>query len=212
MPSSSILFVLSYGCLLLVILLSKPIAAFHPAATPKISDSSLHLIGVETIGIALISAAAGAGSQAPKIQSLESELSDARKALDQSKSDMVLKIEHLEDKLFQMDQAYEVQSATFQKEYNQRKQEEVAKITDKLKTDFQYKLDIKLEKEKSKLLSKQLDQMPTLDQSGKLAEMRMRQQQLEDAKSKLQSALKTSEAEMERMRAGEKKKGGFWPF
>jgi hypothetical protein len=195
-----------------VILLSKPIAAFHPAATPKISDSSLHLIGVETIGIALISAAAGAGSQAPKIQSLESELSDARKALDQSKSDMVLKIEHLEDKLFQMDQAYEVQSATFQKEYNQRKQEEVAKITDKLKTDFQYKLDIKLEKEKSKLLSKQLDQMPTLDQSGKLAEMRMRQQQLEDAKSKLQSALKTSEAEMERMRAGEKKKGGFWPF
>jgi hypothetical protein len=153
-----------------------------------------------------------------------------------------LRIEDLEAKLSQMDQAHEVQLATFQTEYNQRKEEEVAKIMDdlktdfqgkldielekekskllskqldqmdELKTDFQYRLDIELEKEKSKLLSKQLDQIPTVDQSGKLAEMRLRQQQLEDAESKLQLALKISEAELERMKGGEKKKGGFWPF
>jgi hypothetical protein len=74
-------------------------------------------VGVETIGIAVVSAAAGAAAQLPRIQELEGELVKARAALEKSKGEMVTKINELEDKLFQMDQAYEEQSAKFMKAY-----------------------------------------------------------------------------------------------
>lgn len=184
--------------------------AVHDAA----SSSRLHVVlGVETIGIAVVSAAAGAAVQMPRIQELEGELVKARSALEKSKGEMVTKISELEDKLFQMDKAYEEQSAKFMKEYEVKKNAEVAKITDKIKTDFVFKLEIEVEKEKSKLLSKQLSEVArTGDQTTKLAEMKIKMDQLENAKAKLEQALKKSETELKRIDEAGKKKSGFWPF
>jgi len=178
------------------------------------SSSRLQLVpGVETIGIAVISAAAGAAAQMPKIQQLEGELVKARAALEKSKGDMVAKIDELEEKLFVMDKAYEEQSAKFMREYEVKKNEEVAKITDKIKTDYAYKVEIEVEKEKSKLLSKQLSEIKlSADQSTKLSEMKLKMEQLENAKAKLESALQKSNAELNRIDEAGKKKGGFWPF
>lgn len=181
--------------------------------THQPSSSRLYIVGVETIGIAVVSAAAGAATQLPRIQELEGELVKARAALEKSKGDMVAKIHELEDKLFQMDKSYEEQSAKFMKEYEQRKNEEVQKITEKIKTDFSYKLEIEVEKEKSRLLSQKLSDVTVSgDQTTKLAEMRIKMDMLESAKEKLEIALQKSETELKRLDKAAKAKGGFWPF
>lgn len=178
------------------------------------SKSRLYVVpGVETIGIAIVSAAAGAAAQVPRIQELESDLVEARSSLEQSKQQMVAKITELEEKLFQMDNAYEEQSAKFMKEYEERKNEEVAKMADKIRTDFQYKLEIEVEKEKSKLLSDRLAEVKLGgEQSAKLSEMKLKTEQLRSAKEKLEKALAKSESELNRIGETGKKKGGFWPF
>jgi len=207
-----------YPCVLAISLVSS-VASFQatkpttPSVTQPSSSSRLHIVGVETIGIAVVSAAAGAAAQIPRIQELEGELVKARAALEKSKGEMVTKITELEDKLFQMDQAYEEQSAKFMKAYEQRKNEEVQKITEKIKTDFAYKLEIEVEKEKSRLLSQKLtDVKVSGDQTTKLAEMRIKMDMLESAKEKLEVALKKSETELKRLDKAGKAKGGFWPF
>lgn len=180
----------------------------------KTSNSRLNLVpGVETIGIAIVSAAAGAAAQVPRIQELEGELAEAKGSLEQSKLQMVAKINELEEKLFQMDNAYEEQSAKFMKEYETRKNAEVEKIADKIKTDYQYKLEIEVEKEKSKLLSKKLTEVKLGgDQSARLSEMKLKMEQLRMAKEKLETALEKSEHELKRIGEVGKKKSGFWPF
>lgn len=183
-----------------------------PTTSPP-SSSRLYIIGVETIGIAVVSAAAGAATQMPRIQELEGELASARAALEKSNGDMVSKISELEDKLFQMDKAYEEQSAKFIKEYEQRKNEEVQKITEKIKTDYGYKLEIEVEREKSKLLSEKLSEVTlTGDQTTKLAEMKMKMNLLQNAKEQLETALEKSQAELKRIQDAGKNKGGFWRF
>jgi hypothetical protein len=59
------------------------------------------------LGIAAVSAAAGAVSQLPRIQELQRELEISRAALTESENEMVTKIHDLEEKLFQMDREYE---------------------------------------------------------------------------------------------------------
>jgi hypothetical protein len=59
------------------------------------------------LGIAAVSAAAGAVSQLPKIQELQRELEISRAALTESENEMVSKIHDLEEKLFQMDREFE---------------------------------------------------------------------------------------------------------
>lgn len=205
-----------YPCVIAISFVSS-VASFQ-ATTPTSaivtpSSSRLHIVGVETIGIAVVSAAAGAATQLPRIQELEGELVKARAALETSKGEMVAKINELEDKLFQMDQAYEEQSAKFMKEYEQRKNSEVQKITEKIKTDFAYKLEIEVEKEKSRLLSQKLtDVKVSGDQTTKLAEMRIKMDMLESAKEKLEIALNKSETELKRLDKAGKAKSGFWPF
>ena len=170
--------------------------------------------GVETIGIALVSAAMGAVSQQPRMNALQEELTEVKGSLEQSQQQMVTKISQLEDRLFQMDNAYEEQSAKFMKEYEERKNREVQKITDKIRTDYQYKLDIEVEKEKSKVLTQTWTDVTLRgDQSAKLSEMKLKMEQLRNAKRKLEMALEKSETELERRLGGDgKKKGGFWPF
>jgi hypothetical protein len=161
----------------------------------------------------MISAAAGAATRQPEIQELESELAKVRASLETSKEKMVQKIEELEDKLFHMDLEYEGQTAKFQKEYDELKKVEIERISDKIKNDFRYKLEIEVEKEKGRMLSKKLgEDSNNAEEKNKLAEMRLRKQELEMAKSKLELALNKSEKELERMKEGSKKNGVFWPF
>jgi hypothetical protein len=62
----------------------------------------------------------------------DSELAKATASLETSKEKMVQKIEELEEKLFQMDLEYEGQTAKFQKEYDERKNVEVERISEKI--------------------------------------------------------------------------------
>jgi len=175
------------------------------------TSTTLHIVGVETIGIAVISAVAGAASQTPRIQELEAELTEARAALEVSQLELVSRIAELEDKLFHMDKAYEDQSAKFMREYEQKKNSEVAKITEKMKQDFKYKLDIEVEKEKAKLLMKKYTSVSeSADQTIKLAEMKLKMGQLEKNKAKLEKALAHSESELQLLNKSAGKKSPTW--
>ena len=205
------------GCLaaFLGVLLSEEGAqSFLTAKTFRsahLPSTRLHIVGVETIGFALISAAAGAASQVPKIQQLEGELTEARAALEQSKEEMKSRIAELEDKLFLMDKAYEDQSQKFIVDYEKKKNIEVAKVTDKMKADFKYKLDIEVEKQKAKLLMKKLsDVSDSADQTMKLAEMKLKMSQLEKSKAKLEKSLANSESELQLLNKSEGKKTNSW--
>lgn len=176
----------------------------------RLPSTELNLIGTETVGIALLSAAAGAAARQPEVNALETELATARTAVESSQEEMAKKIEELEDKLFAMDMAYERESAKFQEDYEKKKAIEVAKITEKLKTDMKFKLDIELEKEKSRLLAKRLKETNKLAHYGEIAQIRMQQQKLEAAKEKLELALKKSEEQLELTKAP--KSNSFWPF
>eukprot|EP00429_Kryptoperidinium_foliaceum_P028246 CAMPEP_0176131406 /NCGR_PEP_ID=MMETSP0120_2-20121206/66523_1 /TAXON_ID=160619 /ORGANISM="Kryptoperidinium foliaceum, Strain CCMP 1326" /LENGTH=216 /DNA_ID=CAMNT_0017466779 /DNA_START=81 /DNA_END=731 /DNA_ORIENTATION=+ len=216
MKAQSTLLKVSAGTLLLLhdhesSAFQAPLSAATRRADRR-SHTRLNVVGMETVGIAVLSAAAGAAAQVPRIQKLEGELEKAKGALEMSKADMVAKITQLEDKLFQMDTAYEEQSAKFMKEMEAKKKEEVEQATDKIKTDYRYKLEIEVERAKSKLLTETLtDVKISADQSVKLAEMKLQMDQLRSAKDKLQKALQLSESELNRIN-GKGKAKGSWPF
>jgi hypothetical protein len=175
------------------------------------STTKLHFEPVvSTIGIALVSAAAGAASQSPKIQQLERELETAKEALASSELEIVETISQLEDKLFRMDEEFEGQTARFQKQYDQQKQEELKRITAKLKVDMQYRLEIKVEEEKSRLLSKELSRMDGSEKQAELATLRLQQSQVLNSKLKVEKALMESEAELLRMQQAAQKTKKFF--
>jgi hypothetical protein len=176
----------------------------------RVPTLQLNLIGTETLGIALISAAAGAAVRQPEINTLEAELATARNLIETSKEEMAQKIEELENKLFEIDLAYENESTKFQEEYEKKKAIEVAKIKEKLKTDMKFKIDIELEKEKSRMLAEKLKETNKLEESGEIAQIRMQRNKLEAAKEKLELALKKAEEKLELTKAP--KSNSFWPF
>ncbi|KAL3945399.1 MAG: hypothetical protein SGBAC_000532 [Bacillariaceae sp.] len=175
------------------------------------SSTSLDIIGAETIGIALVSAAAGAAARQPEINNLQTELVEAQKKVEDSKSQVAQKIEELEEKLFEVDRAYEMESAKFQKEYEKRKQKEIAIISEKIKNDMKFKLDIEVEKEKSRLLADKLKKVKEeSEEQSEISQLRMQQQTLQSAKEKLEHALQQSEEKMKNMEAP--KTNRMWPF
>jgi hypothetical protein len=162
-----------------------------------------------TIGIALVSAAAGAAAQVPKIQALEKELDTTRAALSASEEEMLDKMTKLEDQLFNMDEEFEMQTTKFQKQYDRQKQVELERITDKLKVDLQYKLEIKLQEERSKSLGQQLVELNgngISDKQGELSTLRLQQSQIAQANLKLEQALQESTKELDKMRSFQTKK------
>lgn len=166
------------------------------------------------IGIAVVSAAVGAASQLPRIQQLERELETARSALTKSEQAMVTKITDLEEKLFQMDKEYEAQTAKFKRQYDQKLKQDLERITDKIKTDYQFKLDIKVEEEKSKLLSEKLPDISTVTsgKEGELAELRLKQERINQANLQLEQALEQSALELERLQKAASQKRYWWSF
>ncbi len=117
----------------------------------------------------------------------------------------------MEDKLFLMDEEFEKQTEKVRKQYDKRMWDEVARVTEKVKTDYQYKLEIKVEEEKARLLQQQLTLVNQGTKRGELAELRLRQTQIEDDKAKLEQALKHSQTELDKIQNLSQKKG-WWPF
>jgi uncharacterized membrane protein len=120
----------------------------------------------------------------------------------QSEREMVNKMKELEDRLFTIDQEYEAQTARFKKQYDVRTQEQLATMKEKIKSDFEFKLDIKLEEEKSKMLQEKLEFINGMgvNKSNELFGLRIKQQSITEANEQLEKALAQSEAELERLR------------
>lgn len=165
------------------------------------------------LGIAVVSAAAGAASQWPRIQSLERELSTTRAALTESEQEMVAKIHALEEKLHVMDTEYEAQTDKFKKQYDLKMRDDLAAITEKMKTDFGYKLEIRLAEEKSKLLAERMDLVSTFTggRQEELLQLKVQRDKINKANVDLEKALEESQKELERLHAAATKKG-WWPF
>lgn len=205
------------------LLAASGVDAFVPTVNPSSVSSTqlmmepvtlgiLSQLSVEpvTVGIAVASAAAGAAAQMPRIQALERELESTKAALDLSEQEMVSKIAELEDKLFNMDDEFEQQTAKFQKQYDQQKKKELEGTIAKLKTDMKYSMEIKLEEEKSKLL---LDQVKSLSQQGdkqtELTQLKLKQSQVQETNLKLEKALVEAQDEVERMQGAAAQRAKF---
>lgn len=155
-----------------------------------------------SVGVALASAAAGAATQMPRIQALEAELQSAKEALDATQQEMEAKLDELEDRLFSMDAEFEAQTARFQRKYDQEKKKELEKLTAKLKQDMEFSLQIRLEEEKSRLLTQQQARMLQNDSEtvGQLSTLRLQQTSLLESNEQLESALDAAQAELENLR------------
>lgn len=166
------------------------------------------------VGIAVVSAAAGAVSQLPRIQQLERELKTVRAALTDSENEMVAKIKELEDKLFLMDKEFEGQTEKFRKQYDFKMRDELERITAKMKTDFQYKLEIKMDEERSKLLSEKLDLVKGLTggKQEELMSLRVQRDRVSKANLDLEKALSNAKNELDRLQQAASQKKGWWPF
>jgi hypothetical protein len=166
------------------------------------------------IGIAAVSAAAGALAQVPKIQELERELDTTRAALTDSEQQLVSQIHELEERLFVMDREFEGQTDKFKKQYDVKMRDDLQKITEKMKVDFQYTLEIKVEEEKSKLLLDKLDVTNSLtgQRQVELVNLRLQRSRIEDANQALEKAMDESKAELDRLREAALKRTGWWPF
>jgi hypothetical protein len=171
--------------------------------------NSISPVDMTTLVAAAVGAATGAASQQPRIAQLNRELAQARLALNQTEMDMETKMNALHDKLFEMDQEYEAQTTRFQRQYDTRMKEQLQQTVDKLKQDYEMKLEIALQRDRSSKLSKQLVQVNGgMDRESELSRMRIQQEQLNEANAKLEQALQDSESELRRMReaASTKKK------
>jgi hypothetical protein len=166
------------------------------------------------VGIAAVSAAAGAFSQVPKIQQLERELDLTREALTDSEQEMVSKIHELEEKLFTMDREYEGQTDKFKKQYDLKMRDNLAQMTEKIKIDYGYQLEIRVEEAKSKLLQDKFMQISNVggDRQAELVKLRLQRSRIEDANKTLEKALGDSKAELDRLQEAASKKAGWWPF
>ena len=188
------------------------------AATSGVSVESLAVtlgITVEevvNIGVAVASAAAGAASQLPRIQELETQLAASRAELNTTVIATNAKIEELEDKLFLFDQEFEEQTEKFKKKYDAKVQIDLKNKVEKIKQDYKFKLDIEVEKEKSKVLSEQLDVVNTITgkRQEELATLRLKKQSMDLTNRELEKALEESEAELTRLREQASKRGGLF--
>lgn len=125
-------------CLVLTIL-DSPCAAFSPSGSipfksaAAVSRNMVDPVIATDVGIAVVSAAAGAASQFPRINQLQRELDIARTALTQSEQELVTKITQLEDRLYEMDAEFEAQTTKFKKQYDTKMREDLARMTEKMK-------------------------------------------------------------------------------
>ena len=117
----------------------------------------------------------------------------------------------LEDKLFTLDSEYEAQTAKFKKQYDTQMQEKLKEAKSKIKSEFQYKLDIKLEEEKSIMLKEKYDfinsQGINSNRVEELFGLRLKQKTITETNEQLEKALLDSQEELDRLRNESSKRG-----
>jgi hypothetical protein len=195
----------------------SPISRCSPAnmvdplsiAANAIMDIDLSL----ELGVAVVSAAAGAISQLPRIQSLERELQATKSALTLSEAELVEKITVLEDKLFAMDQEFEEQTARFKRQYDATLREQMEVTKEKLKREMQFKVEIELAKERSKkLMNQAVVENSRTSKQEELSQLKLKQLHVQELNQKLEEALQSAEMELDNVRQAKasQKKFLFW--
>lgn len=169
------------------------------------------------VSLMLASAAAGALSQIPRINSLQAELDEAREELRAEKEKVAAKIEELESKVFQMDKEFEEQTARFKKKYDKQAKEQLDEKVAKIKADYEESIELRkkelllqkevaLEEAKSKILMDSLVSVENSESQGKLAEVRLENAKIKQLNKSLNQAATDANAELERLREEAAKK------
>lgn len=119
----------------------------------------------------------------------------------------------MEDQLFRMDQEFEAQSGKIQKRFDQKLRDELERVRKKVKEEYQFTLDIKVQEERSKMLAEKLDFVGSVngDKDIELVELRLKQTQVQSTNRKLEEALETAKAELDRIQNLAQQKP-WWPF
>ena len=123
------------------------------------------------------------------------------------------KVSQLEDQLFKMDQEFETQSGKVQKRFDQKLREELERVRKKVKEEYQFTLDIKVQEERSKMLAEKLDFVGSVNghKDIELVNLRLKQSQAQSANRKLEEALESAQAELDRIQHLSQQKQ-WWPF
>jgi hypothetical protein len=113
-----------------------------------------------------------------------------------------------------MDEEFEAQSTKIKNKFDATMKDELKKVADKVKEDYKFTLDIRLAEQRQDLLSEKLKFVNNLngDKEIELVNLRLRQNQINEANKKLENALAQSETELEKLSALVQKKRGWWPF
>jgi hypothetical protein len=161
--------------------------------------------------VAAVSAAAGMMTQQPRIQGLEDELRITKLALNGTQQETALKMIELEDKLFVMDQEYEAQTTRFKKRYDTQMKQDLERFKDKVKVDAQFTLEIKLEQQRSAMLTQNLiSEGGRTDREGQLSKLRMEVERTNELNRKLEKALQDSDVELTKIRTPKKNPFFSW--
>lgn len=163
-------------------------------------DSVTATLAGPEVGAAVIGAAAGALSQLPHINSLNEQVSELQLELETSQTNLTEKINLLEEKLFEMDREYEDQTARFKRQYDDTQRIQLEQLKEKLKREYQYKLDIQLEERKSEELMKKVgNEHKRTGRQQDMTLLEREKQKLQAANLELENALLRSEEELKSM-------------
>lgn len=91
--------------------------------------------------------------------------------------------------------------------------DELEKISEKIKTDFNYKLQIKLDEEKSKMLSEKLREVTQVgEKQAVIAQLRFDRSKVDKTNMELEKAMADAKDELDRMYQLANQKTKWWPF
>ena len=106
------------------------------------------------------------------------------------------------------------QMEKFKKQYDMKMRDELERISDRIKTDFNYKLQIKLDEEKSKRLGEKLLEVTQVgEKQAEIAQLRLDRTRVDSANRELEKAMADVKDELDKMyNLANKKKKWWWPF
>jgi hypothetical protein len=86
-------------------------------------------------------------------------------------------------------------------------------ISDKIKTDFNYKLQIKLDEQKSKMLGEKLRDVNQVgEKQAEIAQLRLDRSKVDRANTELEKAMAEAKDELDKMYQLANQKKKWWPF
>jgi hypothetical protein len=105
------------------------------------------------------------------------------------------------------------QTEKFKKQYDTKMRDKLEKISDKMKTDFNYKLQIKLDEQTSKLLSEKLKEVTQVgEKQAEITQLRLDRSKVDRANTELEKAMAQAKDELDKMYQLANQKKKWWPF